>query len=151
MKTTVKSVFDPAVREELRTRMARVRPDSPALWGKLNASRMLAHVNAELAMGLGELAVKPKRSPLANPLGRWLVIYGMKWPQGAPSAPELFPEPSPAWEAGLARFGELLERMAARPPEGEWPRHPALGAMRGRHWGDLGYRHADHHLRQFGV
>ena len=152
MKTAVKSIFDPAVRGELRTRMGRVRPDTKPQWGKMNAPQMLAHVSAALEMGLGELAVKPKRSPLANPLGRWLVIYGMKkWPQGTPTAPELIAAPSGDWDAALARFTDLLERSGSRSPAGAWPRHPVFGAMTGKHWGDLGYRHLDHHLRQFGV
>lgn len=150
MMTAVKTVFDPAARAELLQRMEMLRPDAPARWGKMNAPRMLAHLNAGMAMGLGELAVKPKRSPLANPLGRWLGIYALKWPQGAPSAPELLAVPAAEWDADLARFRDLLERTGNCSPAGAWPRHPAFGAMTGKQWGDLIYKHIDHHLRQFG-
>jgi hypothetical protein len=145
------TVFDRAAREELRRRMQNVGPDSRARWGKLSAPRMLAHLNAYSAMATGDLKVKPLLSPLANPLGRWLVIYGMKWPRGAPTSPELLPAPSADWEAELVRFGEGLDRLGTRAPEGDWPRHPAFGRMMGKHWGDLVHRHVDHHLRQFGV
>lgn len=51
----------------------------------------------------------------------------------------------------LTSFGELLERFAARPPDATWPLHPAFGTLSRRAWGVLGYRHVDHHFRQFGV
>ncbi len=41
---------------------------------------------------------------------------------------------------------EVLTRLARLTPE-----HPAFGTMTARRWGAIGYRHTDHHLRQFGV
>lgn len=151
MKTAVRTVFDPAVRDELRTRMERVTAESRPLWGKMNAPQMLSHLNAALAMGLGELAVAPKRSPLANVLGRWLAIYTLPFPKGAPTAPELQAAPSGDWEGEIVRFRDLLERTGSRSPGGDWPRHPVFGAMTGRQWGDLAAKHIDHHLKQFGA
>jgi hypothetical protein len=29
--------------------------------------------------------------------------------------------------------------------------HPVFGTLSGKAWGALGWRHLDHHLRQFGV
>jgi Protein of unknown function (DUF1569) len=147
----VRTVFEQAARDELRRRMEQVRADSPRKWGKMNAGQMLAHLNASLAMGLGELEVAPKRTPIANPLGRWLLINVLPWPQGTPTAPELLATPPAEWDADLARFRDLLERTGSRPQAGEWPRHPAFGAMSGKQWGALAYKHVDHHLRQFGV
>ena len=146
-----KSLFDREEREALRRRMESVQPDARPLWGKMNAGQMLAHLNASLAMSLGELPTKPKRTPIANPLGRWLLIYRLKWPQGTPTAPELLATPPGEWKAELERFADLLERAGTRDPRGEWPRHPAFGRLTGRQWGDLGRKHIDHHLRQFGV
>lgn len=146
-----KTAFDPSARAELVRRMEQVRPDKPPLWGKMNAGQMLAHLNASLAMGLGELKVARKRTPIANPLGRWLLIYVLKWPAGTPTAPELLATPPAEWSADLARFRDLLERVGSRPQSGEWPRHPAFGVMTGKQWGALTYKHLDHHLRQFGV
>jgi len=146
-----KSVFDREAREEMRTRMARIQPDTRPQWGKMNAGQMLAHVNSALRMALGDLAAQPKPSPLTFPPLRWLVIYKLPWPHGTPTAPELIATPPGEWRAELATFGDLVERLGARGPAGEWPRHPVFGRMSGKLWGDLTYKHADHHLRQFGV
>ena len=147
----LKTLFEREAREELVRRMERVDPSRGPLWGKMNAGQMLAHVNAALRMMTGELPTKPKKSPLANPLGRWLIIYAMKWPQGAPTAPELLATPPGEWAADLAQFRQLVEEAGTKPIDSDWPRHPAFGKMKGKDWGFLGYKHCDHHLRQFGV
>jgi hypothetical protein len=146
-----KTMFDRAAREELRRRMESIQPERPPLWGKMNSGQMLAHVNASLAMATGELPTKPKNTPMANPLVRWLVIYVMPWPKGTPTAPELLATPPGEWAADLVEFRDLLERAGTRSPDGDWPRHPAFGQMKGKHWGVLVYKHLDHHLRQFAV
>jgi hypothetical protein len=151
-KPKPKSLFEREAREELVRRMESIDPRRGPLWGKMNAGQMLAHIIASLRMSTGELPTKPKRTPLKNPLGRWLIIYGMKtWPHGAPSAPELLADPPAEWDADLARFRELLEEAGTRSPAGEWPPHPAFGRLTGTQWGHLGYKHVEHHLRQFGV
>jgi hypothetical protein len=146
-----RSLFEPATRQDVLRRMRSIDPARAPLWGKMSAGKMLAHVNAALAMALGELETRPKRSPLANPLGRLLFIYLLPWPRGAPTAPELLAQDASGWDDDLPRFAALLERFAARAQGGSWPRHPAFGQMNAKQWGDLEFRHVDHHLRQFGV
>jgi hypothetical protein len=144
-----KTVFDAGARGELVRRMESITPDRRPLWGKMSTGEMLAHVNASLAMATGELATQPKNTPLANPLLRWLLIYVLPWPKGTPTAPELLATPPGAWAAELARFRDLLEQVGTQSPDGAWPRHPAFGQMKGKHWGALIHRHLEHHLRQF--
>lgn len=146
-----RTVFDAATRDELRRRMGTVSPDRRPLWGQMNAGQMLAHLNASLEMATGALPVQPKKTPLANPVMRWLVIYVMKWPHGTPTAPELQVVPDGDWNGSLTRYGELLDEVGALSPSGEWPRHPAFGMMSGKYWGALVAKHVDHHLRQFGA
>jgi hypothetical protein len=144
-----KTVFDAGARGELVRRMESITPDRRPLWGKMGTGQMLAHVNASLAMATGELATQPKNTPLANPLLRWLLIYVLPWPKGTPTAPELLATPPGEWAAELARFRDLLEQVGTQSPDGAWPRHPAFGKMKGKHWGALIHRHLEHHLRQF--
>jgi hypothetical protein len=49
----------------------------------------------------------------------------------------------------LRELVDLMERFAVC--EGGWPRHPVFGVMSRNDWGRWGYRHTDHHLRQFGA
>ncbi|HEX8695855.1 MAG TPA: DUF1569 domain-containing protein [Longimicrobium sp.] len=146
-----KTIFDPEARASLLARMERIPPDRAPAWGKMSAPQMLCHVSDALRSALGDLPVRSKGKKLfTHPVMRWLLIYVLPWPKGAPTAPELLTTGPAEWRADLAAFRELAERMAARDPGGAWPAHPLFGALSGKAWGDLTYRHLDHHLRQFG-
>jgi hypothetical protein len=81
-----------------------------------------------------------------------LVVYTIPWPKGLPTSPALLARiDQSAWPTEVASFGALLDRFAVRPTDATWPLHPAFGTLSRRAWGVLGYRHVDHHFRQFGV
>ncbi len=151
----MKSLFDASVRDELQSRLGRLTADAPPRWGKFTAPKMLAHVNDALRMASGSLAVAAVASPLRNALARWFVIYSpMPWPKGVPTAPELLERgkaDAVRFDAECTAFGEAVAAVVARKGSAQWPDHPAFGAMREKDWGALGYRHVDHHFRQFGV
>jgi hypothetical protein len=82
---------------------------------------------------------------------RRLIIHWLPWPQGkAQAPPELFTTKPVTLDGDRETLRVLIERFARAAPEDPWPHHPKFGAMSGRDWGVLAYRHLDHHLRQFG-
>ena len=48
-------------------------------------------------------------------------------------------------------FTSLVNELALRADDSatRWPEHPFFGPLTRKDWGVLGYRHSDHHLRQF--
>jgi hypothetical protein len=146
------TIFEASRQTELVTRLEKLSPDTPARWGKFNATRMIAHVNDALRMALADLPVKPKKTPLKNALARLLIIHIFPFPKGAPTAPELLARVDQAeFEAERKAFAELIARVGARKDATDWPEHPAFGAMTQRDWGVLGYKHVHHHFTQFGI
>ena len=146
------TIFDRSVHDALVTRIRQLRPDSARKWGQMNAATMQAHLIAGMRMTLGTLQVTPKKTPLANPLGRWLVIHSpFPWPKGAPTGDELKDPPSQDFEAEREELLRLLGVVNQRAQSESWPAHPAFGPLSARDWGVLVWRHTDHHLRQFGV
>ena len=148
----MKSFWDRDAREAICRRMELLSADSKPQWGKFNATEMLAHLNDTMRMAMGELPCEPK----ATPLRRWpikqLIVYVAPWPQGAPTAPELISRGSKAdFVKEKAEFKSVAERLGQKRPTDAWPEHPAFGKLSHRAWGVLKYRHADHHLRQFGL
>jgi hypothetical protein len=146
-----KSIFQAARRTELQQRLSHLAPETVPKWGKMNAPKMVVHLSDALKMALGELPVAPRKTPLRFPIVKQLVIYLLPWPPGAPTAPELLARAPAAWNGEIVTLSALLERFANLSPSGKWPRHPAFGALSGRTWGVLAYRHCDHHFRQFGI
>jgi len=148
----MKSMWNAQDRRELQERLVRVKPDGSARkWGRMTAPEMLAHLTDAYRMALGELRCEPKKLPLRYPPLKQLVVYWMKWPEGAPTAPELVGRVGLSWSGETADLIGLIDRFGRLPADFTWPEHPAFGKLSRRAWGRLVYRHTDHHLRQFGV
>lgn len=146
----MKTIWDKSARENLERRLEKLDPNAQAKWGKFTAPQMVTHLNESILMALGELKVKPRKTPFkAFPL-KQLIIYAAPFPKGAPTAPELLAGGSREWNGEVTRFKELLSRFATGSHK-TMPEHPAFGRLSRSAWGVLGYRHIDHHLKQFGV
>ena len=146
------TIWDPAVRQSMQDRADRLTVDSRAQWGKLTAPGMLAHLNDSFRMVTGELAVKPRNLPIRYPPLRQLVVYVLPFPKSAPTAPELLARVSAA-ELGPEQkdFHAWMERLGHITSGRQLVPHPAFGNLSYRAYGVLIARHADHHLKQFGV
>ncbi len=148
----MKSIFQPAVREELLERARQLNPQAKPTFGKMNVNQMVVHCTGGIGMLIGELKVAPKGGPLRIPALRYFVIHIMPWPKGLPTAPELIPPVNAGnFRDNVAQLQAAIHRIAARDPNGRFDPHPAFGEIRGKNLGVLVARHLDHHFRQFGV
>ena len=143
-------LHDSGSRQALLRRLDDLQPDSPRQWGSMRVDQMLSHVNSALRMTLGELQPVPRRVGVPAPVFRWLML-NMRWPRGAPTAPELRAPGRYELESERAQLKRLIQQVAERPLDANWPAHPAAGRMSGRHWSRLAHKHLDHHFRQFGI
>ncbi len=147
----MKSIWQSDARKEVLMRVGNLQPNASARWGKMNCSRMLAHVTDGVRMAIGELDVAPKSSPLKFPPIRHLIIYWLPFPKGAPTAPELIERTPEEWDREVVQFKDVLAKFAADNERTDWPEHPAFGKLSAKDWGALIYKHIDHHFKQFGV
>ncbi len=122
----MKNLFDAARVEEVKQRIARLRPDSQRQWGKMNAPQAVAHCSRGLELALGDL--RPPRVLLGRIMG-----------------PIIKPKV-------CARLYGLIDRfVAAGPKSCTTHPHSFFGPLTPEEWAILMYKHLDHHLRQFGV
>jgi len=147
----MKTLWQESSRKELCDRLANLGSDSQAAWGKMNCQQMLAHVADGMRMCLGDLKTTPKKSPLRFFLVKKLIIYWLPFPKSAPTAPELISRQAESIEIEISAIKKLVEDFAQRENTGDWGEHPAFGKLSAKDWGVLGYKHTDHHLKQFGV
>ena len=147
----MKTLWEPAVREELLGRFARLHPDQRPVWGQMTSAQMVAHCTDPMRAAMGEMKVEAKSGPFRKPWLRYLVIYWMPWPKGAPTAPEFIHSEPGVLEDNLSAMRATVDRFVARATSGGFEDHPAFGRVPLKDWGCLMYRHLDHHLRQFGV
>lgn len=145
-----KNIFDEAVKSELLQRIEKLTSESKALWGKMNVSQMLAHSAIGAQMPTGE--TKIKSSPLQI-IGRFLkkTVIHSEQPlrKNSPTAPELTIVDSKEFEKEKANFIAAVKNLTIDTAKIE--KHPFFGKMTAEEWGIINYKHADHHLRQFGV
>lgn len=148
-----KSLLDPQGRTDVESRLARLRPGAERQWGTMTVNKMLCHIGDQLRCGLGELETHQRKSPMALPPLRWFFIHVAPWPKGkVQTAREMLAtEPAESLEADRQQLLEVLGRFAEEMPGRGKVLHPLFGPISAKDWGVLGWRHMDHHLRQFDV
>jgi hypothetical protein len=146
------TILNDGDRAEICRRIGTVTTASAARWGHMDAASMLVHLKRSALMTLGELPVacKSKRLFQVFPL-KPLLLHVAPFPRGAPTAPELLPPDAPPVDATRTELVSLIERIGKGPRAGDGPVHPLFGRLSFREWGVATYKHADHHLRQFGA
>jgi Protein of unknown function (DUF1569) len=148
----MRSILNYGDRAEIISRLRTLSVSSTRRWGSMDVAGMLQHLRLAALMTLGELPVPSanKRVFQVFPI-KQLILYVLPFPKGAPTAQELKPSVAISLDEERVALLELLERIGTGPRDGPGPAHPLFGPMTWREWGVATYKHADHHLKQFGV
>jgi hypothetical protein len=144
------TLHDEAARRLLIQRIERLQHDSPRRWGRMSVGQMLWHVNEAMAQAIGQIEIAPERRLMPGFLIKFMVL-NLPWPKGAPTTAAFVATEQHDFEAERARCLNLIEALAARPLDQEWPHNPVFGAISGRDVSRLHAKHLNHHLTQFGV
>jgi hypothetical protein len=150
----MKNLFEAAAVEEVKERMAQMRPDSERLWGKMKPAQALAHCSAAMGMAVGEIC--PPRTLIGRLLGplarKSLIVNGTPMRRNSITDKSVVVADERDFVVERQRLRESIDRFAAAGP-GICTRHPHFffGPLTPEEWAVLMYQHLDHHLRQFGV
>ena len=135
----MKTFADERCRAELLRRLVTVSPESAARWGKMSSHQMICHLSDACRIALGRKAVSEASGLLQRTVVKWIALYGpMRWPVGIQTRPEIDQQcegTRPAdFAADVSDLLALLNGIAARPTDGEWPVHPIFGRMSPAAW-----------------
>src|ERR1700686_1766461 len=150
----VKNLFEPAMVEEVKERMAQLGPESERQWGKMNPAQMLAHCSATFEMAMGK--VSPPRILLGRLLGRLakksVIVNAIPMRRNAMTEKSCLVTDERDFVVERQGLRESIDRFATGGP-GVGTKHPHcfFGPLTPVEWAALMYQHLDHHLRQFGV
>ncbi len=150
----MKTLADPQELDLLISRLANVRADSKAVWGKMNACQMICHLADAFAVSMGSRTASSTASFLNRHVVKWVALYLPRpWPQNLKGLPELeqgagATPPTSLDEDRRRLIGKMREFVS-----GKYTgiHHPMFGLLTDPQWLRWGYLHTDHHLRQFGV
>lgn len=148
-----KSLLDNECSETLLNRIQKLSPDTSPLWGSMNATEMLLHCNRINEQLLTATPAK-KGTRINQYLARLLVLYLLpNYPKNAQTPKRNVTKgqvDTSAFEEQRKKFVELVQRFPSHQNPIELP-HPYFGDLNTAQWGLAGYKHVDHHLRQFGL
>ncbi|HSP35801.1 MAG TPA: DUF1569 domain-containing protein [Thermoanaerobaculia bacterium] len=150
----MKTLYDPAIADDIRKRIATLAAGSARQWGKMNAAQMAAHCAVFMEAALAD--IRPKRmflGRLFGPMVKYLALRDEK-PMGRnlPTVPGFEVEDDREFLKERERLATLVDRFARGGPAAcSTHPHSFFGRLTAEEWGRLVYKHLDHHLRQFGV
>jgi hypothetical protein len=150
----MKNLFEAAAVEEVKERMALLRPDSERQWGIMNPAQTLAHCSAAMEMALGDRT--PPRILIGRLLGRFakksMILNEKPMPRNVGTDKSLVVSDKRDFVMERQRLREFIDRFAAGGPKA-CTSHPHFffGPLTPEEWAALMYQHLDHHLRQFRV
>ncbi|MDE3057131.1 MAG: DUF1569 domain-containing protein [Bacteroidota bacterium] len=146
-----KLIFNKIVLDEVLERIGCLIPLMPPLWGKMTAAQMLAHVNLSVLSGLGARKFKNKNNFFITLVLKPWLLNEKPFMKNAPTHPEFKITGERNFSEEKNQLVRSLQLAQQRGSDGPWADHPILGRLRGDEWGWYIYKHADHHLTQFGV
>jgi len=146
----MKNLLDASPKREIIDRINKLTPESQAQWGKMNVSQMMAH--NVLPMELALTNPKPPRQFAGRIFGGMLkgLITGPKpFKKNSFTPKEFKVESQKEFNEQKKKLLDTIERFT--PANITDLVHPFFGKMELNEWGQLQYKHLDHHLQQFGV
>ncbi len=147
----IKNLFDPVVKQEIIDRINRLTPQTKQLWGKMNVSQMLAHLQMPIRIAYG--THRPQGSfllRLVGPLFKSKLWDENPYKQSLPTDPTfVMTGLDKEFEREKSALLELVNNFSNESIAGE--RHPVFGKLTKENWSKATWKHLDHHLKQFGV
>ncbi|MDH3206518.1 MAG: DinB family protein [Gemmatimonadota bacterium] len=136
-------------------RIASVTPDSPRRWGRMSAHGMICHLTDAFAACMGDRPVTDRTNLVGRTFMRLVAnTLPVPWPKGIPTMPECDQEadgtPPAEFKADLNELLGTTQAFVDRLDPAAMT-HPVFGRMSAGERGRWGYRHLDHHARQFGL
>ena len=151
------SFFDPDARSALERRLDAFTPGHRRRWGRMTPHQAVCHLADSFGAVLGDIPLAPIDVPwwMNSPVSRFVALtLPLPWPKGVPTHPDMDQEgggtPPEDFRRDVDRLRGVMERFARSEGRGLEP-HILFGELSPGEWGRWGWRHVDHHLRQFGA
>jgi hypothetical protein len=149
----MKTLFDQADRDSIRQRLGVLHAGSARQWGKMNVAQMVTHCARALETGTGDRPLKQAfLGKLITPFIRSSILGEKPFSKNSPTDPTFIVTDERELAAERQKLLDLIDRLVANGPDAASKQtHSFFGKLSGKEWGELMYKHIDHHLQQFGV
>ena len=149
----MKSLFESSDREALLARVASLKADSTRLWGKMSPAQALCHCAIALEAATGDRPTKQAfLGKILTPFIRSTVLGEKPFGKNGPTDPSFVVKDERDFATERTRLVSDIDKFVQRgPSSAATATHAFFGRLNGQEWGELMYKHIDHHLQQFGA
>lgn len=148
------NIFTEEVSSQIIDRVNKLSPETQALWGKMNVSKMLAHCNVTYEFLYTDKHPKPKgiKKFMLRYLVKGLVVGIKPYKKNNPTGPQFIIKEDKNFEEEKTRLVDFIQRTQ-KLGENHFDglESHSFGVLDKNQWNNMFYRHLDHHLCQFGV
>jgi len=151
----MKNIFNKSVSLELIERINKLTPNTKAVWGKMNVSQMLAHLNIQY-----EFIYENEKFKKPNPILRFILKTFLKnkvvgetpFKKNGKTSPVFIITSDKDFNTEKERLINYISTTQKNGVEVLLPHNTkSFGKLTAKEWSNMLYKHLDHHLVQFGV
>ena len=147
------SIYEKDQLDALKARINSVSKNDQPLWGSMNASQMMAHLNVSFDIAFTNKYKKPGflKKLLLKTFVKKGVVNDVPYPKNARTAPEFIITDTPDFATQQKKLLLYLNKVHQI---GDVKMHnrvyPNFGKLTAYEWNTMFVKHIDHHLKQFG-
>lgn len=146
----MQTIFEKTNYEQIISRLQQINATTRPLWGKMDASQMMHHLNLTLEAPLGKYATKGKPVFIMR-LFRNVLYNDKPFGKGSPTPKDFKVTGSYNFEEEKQKTLKNVREIFNKGESSVFKQHVFFGKLSTEQWGKHFYKHLDHHLRQFGV
>jgi Protein of unknown function (DUF1569) len=152
----MKTLLNQTDKAEILERLGNLQPSSERRWGKMSAHQAICHLLDSFRLATGEKKAGTVDNFLTRSVVKWIAVHTpLPWARGIKTMPEMDQQiggtPPIEFAQDRRALEAMIERLTQQPRDFQFGYHPFFGEMTESEWMVWGWRHCDHHLRQFGV
>lgn len=148
----MKTLFNQPDRDSIRQRLGALQANSERKWGKMTAAQMVTHCARALETGTGDRPMKQVfLGKILTPFIRSSILGEKPFSRNSPTDPSFVVSDERDFAIERQKLLDLIDRLVERgTANASKQTHAFFGKLSGEEWGELMYKHIDHHLQQFG-
>ncbi len=146
----IKSLFDPVAKQQILDRIESLTPETQRVWGKMDVAQMMAHLQKPIGVALGTHEVKGNfMMRLIMPFFKKMLYDEKPYKRSLPTDKTFIITDPRIFEQEKKILVDMIQQFTPQNMAREV--HPVFGRMTKENWSKAMWKHADHHLKQFGV
>ncbi len=147
----MKSIFEEETYNEIITRVNKLNENSIPKWGKMTVAQMVWHCQIPLKVAIKNKATNKKGNLLIHWFFKKSLFNDKPWRKNLPTSSFARAKEEKDFNSEFVTLQKLIHDVYGVRSRKEWNPHPLFGTFTPQQWGQMQYKHLDHHLHQFGV